>query len=264
MKPVSIANYLDYLGDAPGEKVSPRRETSPFRPRSLQSLQSAEPRSFLAFDRAAKAPVAVKPQSEERAQRTPWDRRPVPAEAGERESLVARELAKAEEMAFRLAEAYARGREEGLAQGRAEAEELLAADRAASQEQALVERLEFQLNEYAQLEATIRAGFAEIEENVGAGVARILAPFLVREVVKYVADELCKNIARLCAGGSPGLITIRGPERVLSLLRQRVADLPAEVDYVEDKGVEAVVEAGATQIVTELRPWAELLASLDA
>ena len=27
---------------------------------------------------------------------------------------------------------------------------------------------------------------------------------------------------------------------------------------------EAVVEANATQIVTELRPWAELLASLDA
>ncbi len=66
-------------------------------------------------------------------------------------------------------------------------------------------------------------------------------------------------------GGSPGLITIRGPERVLALLRERIADLPAEVDYVvDDKGVEAVVEVKATQIVTELGPWAELLASVDA
>ena len=59
------------------------------------------------------------------------------------------------------------------------------------------------------------------------------------------------------------MIRIRGPERVLSLLRERIADLPVEVEYVEAEGVEAVVEAGPTQIATELRPWAELLASLD-
>ena len=58
-------------------------------------------------------------------------------------------------------------------------------------------------------------------------------------------------------------MTIRGPERVLAHLRERIADLPVEVEFVDDGGVEAVVEAGATQIVTELRPWAELLASLD-
>jgi hypothetical protein len=83
-------------------------------------------------------------------------------------------------------------------------------------------------------------------------------------VVKYVADELSKNIGRLCAGGSPRLVTIRGPERVLSLLRERIADLPVQVDYVESDSAETVVEAGVTQIVTELQPWAELLASLDA
>ncbi len=57
-------------------------------------------------------------------------------------------------------------------------------------------------------------------------------------------------------------MTIRGPERVLARLRERIADLPVEVAYVEDKGPEAVVEVNATQIVTALRPWAELLAPL--
>ena len=57
-------------------------------------------------------------------------------------------------------------------------------------------------------------------------------------------------------------MTIRGPERVLALLRRRIADLPVTIAYVEDKGAEVIVEAGATQIVTALRPWAELLASL--
>jgi hypothetical protein len=268
MKPVPIADYLDHIGRPPVEKPSPRRETSPFRPRSLQSLQSLqshEPRPLPVFDRAPpKVAVAAKPGTEEASEpRALLARRPVPIEAPARDSMVAREAAKAEEMALRLAEAHARGREQGFVEGRAEAEEQRVAERAAAQEQAVMERLEFQLNEYAQLEAAMRSGFTQVEENVGAAVARILAPFLVKQVVKYVADELCKSIGRLCAGGAPGLITIRGPERVLHLLRERIADLPAEVRYVEDDGVEAVVEAGATQIVTELRPWAELLASLD-
>jgi len=60
------------------------------------------------------------------------------------------------------------------------------------------------------------------------------------------------------------LIRIRGPERVLALLRQRIADLPIEVEYVEHDEIETVVEANATQIVADLGPWAELLASFEA
>ena len=264
MKPVPIADYLDHIGSAPGERVSPRRDASPFRPRSLQSLQSPEPRPLPAFDRAPKVVAAVKPQPEAQEQRPLLSRRSVAAEPATRETLIGREAAKVEEMALRLAEAHARGREEGLVEGRAEAEEQHAAERAAARERAVMARLEFQLNEYAQLEAAIRSGFTRVEENIGAATTRILAPFLVKQVVKYVADELCKNIGRLCAGGSPRLITIRGPERVLSLLRERIADLPVQVDYVESDSVETVVEANVTQIVTELQPWAELLASLDA
>ena len=77
-------------------------------------------------------------------------------------------------------------------------------------------------------------------------------------------DELAKAMARISSSASPGLIKIRGPERVLALLRQRIVDLPIEVDYVEDGGVETVVEANATRIVAELHSWAELLASFEA
>ena len=51
---------------------------------------------------------------------------------------------------------------------------------------------------------------------------------------------------------------------MLALMRERIADLPIEVEYVEDNGVETIVVANATQIVAELRPWAELLASFEA
>jgi hypothetical protein len=263
MKPVPIADYLDHIGRAPGEKPSLRREASPFRPRSLQSLQSIEQRPVPAFDREVRPVASIGASGEDRPHRPLWERKPAPVDTSARDALVARETAKAEEMAQRIAEAHARGREEGLAEGCAEAEEQRAAERAALREQALMERLEFQLNECAQLEASIRAGFAQVEESVGAAVARILGPFLMKEVVKYATDELYKNLARLVAGGAPGLITIRGPERVLSLLRERIADLPAEVAYVETASVEATVECNATQIVTELQPWADLLASID-
>ena len=263
MKPAAIADYLEHIGRTSAEKGLARRETSPLRPRSLQNLPALEPRSLPAVDRAASAVQAVKPETPGKPLRPLWERKSAPFDA-ERESLAAHAAAKAEEAAAKIEEERARGRGEGIALGRAEAEERFAADRAALREQAVMERLEFQLNEYAQLEATVRAGFTEVEARVGAAVARILAPFLAKEVVKYAVDELIKSIARLTAGGAAGLITIRGPERVLSLLRDRIADLPAEIAFVEDGGVEATVECNATRIVTELKPWADLLASLDA
>jgi hypothetical protein len=75
---------------------------------------------------------------------------------------------------------------------------------------------------------------------------------------------LSEAIARLSTGNSSGLIRIRGPERMLARLRERIADLAIEVEYVENDGVETIVEADATRIVAELRPWAELLAQFEA
>ena len=262
MKPLSIADYLDRLGRAAGEQAPPRRENSPFRPRSLPSPQKGGPVSKPVFDRMANA--GVETQGEKAPRRTPWAPKPVPLESAARQSQPAGEPVKPEDMSAKLAEAYARGREEGLAEGRVEASDRHAAELAAAQEQAETQRQEFRLNEYAELEGAIRSGLKQIEDNVGAAATRILAPFLTEQIVKRAADELAKAIARLCAGGSPGLIKIRGPERMLALMRERIADLPIEVEYVGHEGVETVIEANATQIAAELRPWAELLASFEA
>jgi vacuolar-type H+-ATPase subunit E/Vma4 len=257
MKPLLIADYLDHLGGAPTEKAPPRRETSPFRPRSLPSAQNGEPRPPPAFNAVANPVSAWEMQAKDGARRTPWERKPIPLAAP-----AGGEAAKPEDMAVGLAEAHARGRKEGFAEGRAEASDRHEAELAAVRREAETERLEFERNACAELAGAIRSGLKEIEANVGTAVTRILAPFLEKQAVKHAADELGKAIARLCAPGSPGLITIRGPERVLARLRERIADLPVKVATVEDKGAEAVVEAGATQIVTSLRSWAKLLASV--
>jgi len=262
MKPLSIADYLDHLGRAPPEKAPPRRESSPFRPRSLPSVQSGEPRPGPAINALANPGGTGEAQGKDGPRRTPWERKALPVAAPAGPLPTGGEAVKPEDIAVGLAEAYARGREEGLAEGRAEASDRHAAELAAMRRETEIERLESQRNEYAQLESAIRSGLRQIEDNVGASVTRILAPFLNQQVVKHAADELCKAIARLGATGSPGLMTIRGPERVLALLRPRIADLPVTVATVDDEAAEAVVEAGATQIVTSLRSWAKLLASL--
>ena len=259
MKPLSIADYLDRLGRTAGEKPL-SRENSPFRPRSLPSPQTGGPASKPVFDRLANA--SSETQEEDAPRRTPWAPKPVQLMA--RKPAPAVEQVKPEDIAVRLAEAYARGREEGLAEGRTEASDRHAAELADAGEQAEAQRQKFHLNEYAELEGALRSALRQIEDDVGSAVTRILAPFLTQQVVKRASDELAKAIARLCAGASPGLIKIRGPERVLALLRERIADLPIEVEYVEDDRVETVVEANGTQIVAELRPWADLLASFEA
>jgi hypothetical protein len=263
MKPLSIADYLDHLERAAGEKAPPRRESSPFRPRSLPSPQNGDLGPRPVFDRAAKAGDGSETQGEGAPRRSPWAPKAVPLSA--RQSPAAEAPAKAEEdISARLAEVYARGREEGLAEGRAEASVSHAAELATVREQAETQRQEFHINEYMEFEAAIRSGLRQIEHNVAAAVTRILASFLAEQVVRQAADELRMAIARLSAGGSPGLMKIRGPARMLALLRDRIGDLPIEVEYVEDEGVETIVEANTTQIVADLRPWAELLASFEA
>jgi hypothetical protein len=261
MKPLSIADYFDHLGRPAGDKTPPRPEGSPFRPRSLPSPQDSGLGAKPIVDRLANA--GVETQGEPR-RRTPWAPKPVLLESGARPSPPAGEPAKLEDMSVKLAEARARGREEGLAKGRLEASDRHAAELAAAREQAEAQHQELRLNEYTEIESAVRSGLRQIEDNIGAAVTRILAPFLSQEVLKRAVDELAKAMVRISSSASPGLIKIRGPERVLALLRQRIADLPIEVEYFEDTGVETVVAANATQIVAELRPWADLLASFEA
>jgi hypothetical protein len=264
MKPLSIADCLDHLGSAAGEKAPRRQEGSPFRPRSLGGPRNGQPTVKPVFDRVASAGDAAETSSEGAPRRTPWPVKPVPLESATRESPSKEELAKPEDMSAKLADAYARGREQGLAEGRVEASDRHAAELAAAREQAEIQAQEARRNEYAELEGAIRSGFKQIEDNIGGAVTRILAPFLSQQVLERAVNELATATARLTAGNSPGLIKIRGPERALALLRGRIGDLPVEVEYVQDAGVEIAVESNATRIVTELRPWAELLAAFEA
>jgi flagellar biosynthesis/type III secretory pathway protein FliH len=253
MKPVPISQYLDHIGRvAQADLPSSRRETSPFTPRAVRVVQNPELRSPLAFSRVLlEAAIAARSRTPgEEQERAASEGRSSSRETGPSRS---RETPPAPDIEARVAEAYDRGLREGLATARAENAETLAREQASQQERTLMERLDFQLNEYAGLADVIETGLVEIEQRIAATVARILAPFLTSALSKQVVDELCANIARLRAGGSPGL---------LGALRDRVSFLSVDVEFVVEDRVEATIEAQHTMIGSELQPWADLIASL--
>jgi len=261
MKPVLISQYLSHIGQGSADdRQAPRRDNAPPRPRPVLAMNGGEARGAAPLFRTL-SDVA----SNARARAAVDAPEPVKWPLARREAGASptRESAPAPSFEARIEDAYARGAQDGAASARAELAEARAADIAAQREQTIVERLDFHLNEYAQLANVIGAGLVEIEERISASVARILAPFVENRMARQVVDELCESLRGLRAGGSPAPIKIRGPERLLHLLRERAAPLGAQVEYVAQDGIEVVVEARDTHIETQLKPWADLLAIID-
>ena len=245
MKPVPIMQYLDHFGRVGQADAQPVAQgPAPFKPRVLRAMADDAPPASPPLGRALREIGALRDDSAP----APRSRlRAAPSEA---------------EIEARIAEAYERGRRDGAEDARAEDAETLERAIAGERERATVAQLDFQLNEYAQVAETVSAGLQEIEQRVAAVVARLIEPLVARATADRIVEALCDDLARLRVGGSPGLIKIRGPERILAALRQRVAYLAVEVEFVADHGVEVSIEADETTIRSQLQPWADLIASL--
>jgi hypothetical protein len=247
MKPVPILQYLDHFGRVGQTDVQPFAQgpaPTPFKPRTLRAVPDPAPRASLPLSLALREIAA------------PRDGRAPAPRARPRAPLSEAEIE------ARVAEAYERGRRDGDAAARAEESETLEREIAGERERAMVAQLDFQLNEYSQLAEAVSAGLQEIEQRVAAVVARLIEPLVATATADRIVEALCDNLARLRVGGSSGLIKIRGPERVLAALRERVAYLAVEVEFVAEHGVEVSIEADETRIRSQLQPWADLIASL--
>jgi hypothetical protein len=257
MKPVPISQYLDHIGRvAQAEPQAPRRDAPVFKPRAVRVVHDPEPRAAPVFKSVVReAANASRPRPFEA-------RKERPDQDG---GWLGREAAPNPEppldLEARIAEAYERGLRDGAAAARAEDAETVAREEARRQQQTLAERIDFQVNEYGRLADEITNGLARMEDRIAQSVTRILAPLLTSEMTKQVVDALCVDIERLSAGGAPGLIKIRGPETLLDALRQGVAHLPVEFEFTAEDSVELTIEAQHTIIRSQLRPWADLIAS---
>jgi hypothetical protein len=257
MKATPIAEFLARKAtDAPSPRAAPG--PNPFAARKVNAANDDDEPDFrrsglvaALAKRSAEAPNLVRPLDASsfapRREPPPPPRQPAPPPPPE------------PDFETQLAEAYHRGVQEGLDAAKSEAATARALERAELQKRAVIEKLDFQMNEYARLSETLAAGFAELERRVSQSAARVLKPLLLEAVAGQIVDELSENVARLTRSGALSLIKVRGPERLLSTLKGKIEALAVDVEYLEDEGVEIVVSAQATEIRSELAPWAKLI-----
>jgi hypothetical protein len=262
----SIAQYLEQRRTTPrpAERGDPRKEAWAALAGRAATQGDGEPQSFrpLPFKPAPSAARVANPYAEPATAS-------LEAPAGRRGSALfrPREPASAPtpppDIEERLSEAYHRGVQEGLDAARAEAATARAMERAEIQKRVVVERLDFQMNEYAKLSDAIGLGLKDVERRISESVERILRPFLLAAVTSRAVDEVAASIARLASTGHRPLMKVSGPEPLLKLLKDRLGAIAVEFEFAPDSQIEIKVEATHTTIATELGPWADWLESLS-
>jgi len=272
MKATPIAKYLDQKGrNEPVAWPPTRQDAFPFKPKLASTAQETSASVATEFRRATLSEAiqsrtrdASDRQSGAQAEAEPRRRDSIFSRPREAAPAPAPVVAPGPDIESQLAEAYHRGVQAGMDAANGEAATARALERAEVQRRSVVERLDFQMNEFAQLGETISSGLVEIEHRVADVVARILQPLVTQAVSRRIVDELVENITRLLRnGGHTGVMRISGPERLLSVLRKRVSQIAVDVEYVAEERIEIVIEAQHTTIRSEFAPWADLVASFS-
>lgn len=162
----------------------------------------------------------------------------------------------------RIQEAFERGRREGLANGRAECEASLAAERRDRDERELAERRAWQAEELAAFANKIDGAIGGLRDELAGSVARVLKPFLIEERVKQATQALTESLSRILSRDAPAALKITGPEALLGALRTRLASHAARIEYVADDGVDVTVETQHTIVKSQLQAWIDHLAAI--
>ncbi|KMO43155.1 hypothetical protein VQ02_00740 [Methylobacterium variabile] len=169
-----------------------------------------------------------------------------------------------EERAALLAAAEERGRQQGLAQAREEAE--AARLRAAEAAEA---RLAEARRHWSEAEAEALAdGFAAalraLDASLTERIARLLVPVLTDALRRQAVAELSGALTRLLAEPQAASVRVSGPEDLLAALAARLGPLAASVTFTAAETAEVQVSADQTVIDTQLGAWTRLLAAAVA
>jgi hypothetical protein len=158
-------------------------------------------------------------------------------------------------------DAFERGREAGRREEREAQEGREAADRIARREQTIIERVEFQLHEYARLAGAVADALAETEGRIATTVARLLTPVFEEHFVQDAVAKLASAMKLLASNRSPDLIRVRGPERLLSRLADALEPFAVGVEYILEDRIDVQVQADETILETQISRWADALRS---
>ena len=163
--------------------------------------------------------------------------------------------APADDSLLQLEAARESGRAEGLEAARrefaAELEQALQLHR----EQLAAARRKWSEEESTTLRASLTAGLTEMETRLAQSLSKVITPFVVDVLRKQMIEELTETIAVLIGSNETISIKIDGPADLLDFLRDKLAEVPARIEYEVTEGVDVSVRAEQTMIETQLSAW---------
>jgi hypothetical protein len=163
----------------------------------------------------------------------------------------------AEDMAARVAEAVARGHEEGRAvaeeefQARLEAQREELEQRLSSERQAWIEQAGETLVE------RMLAAMRDMEARISESTARILRPLLAAQLRRQAVTELSALVRTTASRDRGATLAVSGPDDLIAVLREKLADATAEVTFSVSETPDVQVTLDHTVLQTRLQEWAE-------
>ncbi|MGR7994653.1 hypothetical protein [Xanthobacter sp. ZOL 2024] len=172
-----------------------------------------------------------------------------------------------------LRQAVARARHEARNEARSEAEAEARAALAASEaaRSADAERLQAAFDqqlaearaawcqgEAERLAAAVADAFADLETRLGNALGKALTPFVTAAVRARALEEMKGHIAMLRAGHAAPLLTVSGPQDLVTALAHSLGD-PAGVRFCATGAADLTVTCDDTIIETRLAAWVERL-----
>ena len=158
-----------------------------------------------------------------------------------------------------LVEAEERGRREGAAKAKAEAEQARGEAEIAFERRMGQERRRWTESQADVLTARIAEGLAQLETKIATVAARILVPFLEAKLREKALVEMTGTLRELLADSRMSGLTISGPEDLLAMIRSRLGTSAGALSYVVDEAADIHVTGDDIAIETQLRVWTDRL-----
>jgi len=102
----------------------------------------------------------------------------------------------------------------------------------------------------------------EIEAKIAAVTARILSAALTENLCKRAIDELVGVIGEAMRDRQALRIRVRGPEVLEAVLRERLGERAAQMDFSEAPGIDLTAEIEDSLFETRIAEWAAALSEV--